>query len=215
METRTEEDKLVVSSFLRRRTEETFLPLFEAFYPRVRRIFLLRGLSISAADDLSQQVFLKVFRNAGELREEDRFWGWIYAIVHNELANYWRYQKSRIQETQLDEAMDEAGDCMLREPDMVPNLQVTEWLNKLEPFDRELLILRYDDGLSYKELATVLEMPIGTVKWRVSELRRKLSEIVYPPGSRAPDLPKADRCGAPAADEKNASLRAQETICDA
>lgn len=204
MEARTEEDRLVVASFIRKRTEEAFFPLFEAFYPRVRRLFLLRGLGISVAEDLCQQVFLKVFRNAGELREEDRFWGWIYAIAHNELANYWRYQKSRIQETQLDEVLEDISESLLIEPDAVPRLQLAELLDKLEAGDRDLLILRYDDGLSYKELATVLDIPIGTVKWRISELRRKLSEIIDISDSSA-------RLN----NEQSLLPGAQETTCDA
>ena len=86
------EDKPIIESFLRDRTEESFFPLFAAFYARVRRFFLLHGLSIQAAEDLSQEVFLKVYRKANELRNGDRFCGWMYAIARNVLISHWRKQ---------------------------------------------------------------------------------------------------------------------------
>jgi RNA polymerase sigma factor (sigma-70 family) len=58
-----------------------------------------------------------------------------------------------------------------------------EWLEGLEPGERDLVILRFVDGLSYKELAVALNTPVGTIKWRISEVRRKLASIINPSGS--------------------------------
>ena len=70
---RTLEDKRVVETFLKDRTEESFVPLFAAFCVRIQRFFLLHGLATHIAEDLSQEVFLKVYRKANELRDADRF----------------------------------------------------------------------------------------------------------------------------------------------
>lgn len=197
-------DKLVVAAFLRQPTEKTFYLLFEVFYPRILRFFRVHGLNGGVAEDLCQQVFLKVFRSAAELREEDRFRSWIYAISRNELANYWRYRRSRVQETDLDEVKEGMEDGLQVKPHVLSKLQLAEWIEKLEAFERDLLIFRYIDGLSYSELAGALQIPIGTVKWRISELRRKLAKIIG-----ATD-------GAERLDNGRRVLpRTRESICDA
>jgi RNA polymerase sigma factor (sigma-70 family) len=144
--TAVEGDKLVVAAFLRQPTERTFYLLFEVFYPRILRFFRVHGLNGGVAEDLCQQVFLKVFCSAAELREEDRFRSWIYAISRNELANYWRYRKVRIQETHLDEVKEGMEDNLLVKSEVLSKLQLAEWIEKLEAFDRDLLIFRYVDG---------------------------------------------------------------------
>jgi RNA polymerase sigma-70 factor (ECF subfamily) len=183
VEERTSEDRLVIESFLRKRSEETFFPVFKMFCERILRFFLLHGLDIQSAEDLSQEVFLKVYRKAGELRDPERFLGWMYAIARNELTSHWRQKKSRITEMQLNTVMAEMCDTLLVESDATLKLRLKEWLDQLEQSERDLLILRFVDGLSYKELADALKIPLGTVKWRIFELRRKLAPMIEPSNS--------------------------------
>jgi RNA polymerase sigma-70 factor (ECF subfamily) len=178
-EERTLEDKRVVETFLKARTEESFAPLFAAFYVRIRRFFLLHGLATHIAEDLSQEVFLKVYRKANELRDADRFCAWMYAIARNVLISHWRQQKTRIVETEL-EALDQGATGVFVSGTEIPKLRLMEWLEGLEPGERDLVILRFVDGLSYKELAVALNTPVGTIKWRISEVRRKLASIINP-----------------------------------
>jgi RNA polymerase sigma-70 factor, ECF subfamily len=181
-EERTLEDKRVVETFLKDRTEESFGPLFAAFCVRIRRFFLLHGLATYTAEDLSQEVFLKVYRKANELRDADRFCAWMYAIARNVLISHWRQQKTRIVETEL-EALDPEATGVFVSGTEIPKLRLMEWLEGLEPGERDLVILRFVDGLSYKELAGALNTPVGTIKWRISEVRRKLTLIMNPSGS--------------------------------
>ena len=179
---RTLEDKRVVETFLKDRTEESFVPLFAAYCVRIRRFFLLHGLATHIAEDLSQEVFLKVYRKANELRDADRFCAWMYAIARNVLISHWRQQKTRIVETEL-EALDPGATGVFVSATELPKLRLMEWLEGLEPGERDLVILRFVDGLSYKELAVALNTPVGTIKWRISEVRRKLASIINPSGS--------------------------------
>ena len=174
------EDKPIIESFLRDRTEESFFPLFAAFYARVRRFFLLQGLNIQAAEDLSQEVFLKVYRKANELRDADRFCGWMYAIARNVLISHWRRQKSRIAEVEFEPLTAGLDKNLTTETEAVPKLRLMELLEELEQPERELVILRFVEGLSYKELAVALNTPVGTIKWRISEVRRKLTFVIGP-----------------------------------
>jgi len=179
---RTLEDKRVVETFLKDRTEASFVPLFAAYCVRIRRFFVLHGLATHIAEDLSQEVFLKVYRKANELRDADRFCAWMYAIARNVLTSHWRQQKTRIVETEL-EALEPGVVGVVSETEGLSKLRLTEWLEGLETGERDLVILRFVDGLSYKELAVALNAPVGTIKWRISEVRRKLASIISPSGS--------------------------------
>jgi RNA polymerase sigma factor (sigma-70 family) len=182
-EERTSEDKRVVETFLKDRTEESFLPLFAAFCVRIRRFFVLHGLDTHVAEDLSQEVFVKVYRKANELRDADRFFPWMYAIARNVLISHWRQQKTRIVETELEPLAREETGVFVSETEGIPKLRLMEWLERLETEERDLVLLRFVDGLSYKELAVALNAPVGTIKWRISEVRRKLAFIIDPSGS--------------------------------
>src|SRR4030095_1161773 len=149
-EERTLEDKRVVETFLKDRTEESFAPLFAVFCVRIRRFFLLHGLATHIAEDLSQEVFLKVYRKANELRDADRFCAWMYAIARNVLISYWRQQKTRIVETELEPLGAGVAGVFVTETEGIPKLRLLEWLEGLETGERDLVILRFVDGLSYR-----------------------------------------------------------------
>lgn len=161
------EEKQVIESFLSDRTDEAFCALFEAFCVRLRRYFLLRGLDAATAEDLTQDVFVKVHQKVGELREPDRFHGWLFAIARNEMVSYWRREQPRLEITNLEDPV--------AEPDMMSAMRLMDMLRVLEPAERDLVVLRFVEGLSYEELAEALRLPLGTIKWRIFNVRKKLA----------------------------------------
>lgn len=172
------EEKQVFENFLRTGTEEAFCALFEAVCVRVRRYFLLRGLDAATADDLTQEVLVKVYRQAGELREADHFYGWLFAIARNEMISFWRRQHSRPDCVEWEPLSEEHAANLAVEPEVMPALRLTDWLNALEPAERDLIVLRFVEGLSYEELATALKLPLGTIKWRIFAARKKIARII-------------------------------------
>ena len=132
--------------------------------------------------DLSQEVFLKVFRTLRQFRGQSTLRTWIYRIVVNMASNrqrWWR-RRHRSQQVGLDDLPNDrialSDVRSWTQPDKV--LQQTEtqhrvWqaLNAL-PFDqRAVIVLREIDGLSYEEIATSLEVAVGTVKSRLARAR--------------------------------------------
>jgi len=172
------EEKQIIENFLATRTEEAFCALFEAVCLRLRRYFLLRGLDAATAEDLTQNVFVKVYRQAGELREADHFYGWLFAIVRHEMVSYWRREQTRVEEVGLESLGDWLEDGLMAEPEVMPALRLTDWLKALEPAERDLVVLRFVEGLSYEELAVALKLPLGTIKWRVFNVRKKLARVI-------------------------------------
>jgi RNA polymerase sigma-70 factor (ECF subfamily) len=134
--------------------------------------------------DLSQEVFLRVFRTLGSFRGQSALRTWIYRIVVNQARNrqrWWR-RRRRSEQVSLDEHLQQCGDLESK-TDVLPDrlLASKEAASKIWaaldhlPFDqRTALILREVDGLRYEEIAFSLGVAVGTVKSRLTRARQAL-----------------------------------------
>jgi RNA polymerase sigma-70 factor (ECF subfamily) len=134
--------------------------------------------------DLSQEVFLRVFRTLSSFRGQSSLRTWIYRIVINQARNrqrWWR-RRHRASQVSLDEHLQQFGD-MESKSDVLPDRLVASketasriW-QALEhlPFDqRTAIILREVDGLRYEEIAFSLGVAVGTIKSRLTRARQAL-----------------------------------------
>jgi RNA polymerase sigma-70 factor (ECF subfamily) len=130
-----------------------------------------------AAEELAQNALFTVYRRIGALRERDCFYGWLFKIVRNEMLQYLRQQRRRIGIAEFEPLTQEAG--QIRADDHSPLFShFEEWMAHLEEAEREIIMLRFIGGLSYEELAEALGLPLGTVKWRIFNAKRKLAKII-------------------------------------
>jgi len=137
--------------------------------------------------DLSQDVFLQVFRMLPRFRGQSTLKTWIYRIVVNQARNRQRWWRRRFRSAQvsLDQHVEQHGDLPAtstsNEPDRVLGrrelaARLTTALLAL-PFDqRSALVLREMDGLSYEEIAFSQGVAVGTVKSRLARARELLRE---------------------------------------
>jgi RNA polymerase sigma-70 factor (ECF subfamily) len=135
--------------------------------------------------DLSQEVFLRVFRTLASFRGQSALRTWIYRIVVNQARNRQRWWRRRhlSEQVSLDEHIRLFGDTMESKADVLPDRllasketasRIWEALDRL-PFDqRTALILREVDGLRYEEIAFSLGVAVGTVKSRLTRARQAL-----------------------------------------
>jgi len=136
------------------------------------------------AVDLSQEVFLRVFRTIHRFRGQSSLRTWIYRIAVNQARNkhrFWR-RRHRADQVSLDEHLATHGE-FVSEGDATPErvLAQKELATRLQtaldrlPFDqRTAIVLREIDGLSYDEIAFSLGLAIGTVKSRLTRARQAL-----------------------------------------
>jgi RNA polymerase sigma-70 factor (ECF subfamily) len=134
--------------------------------------------------DLSQEVFLRVFRTIHAFRGHSSLRTWIYRIVVNQARNrqrWWR-RRHRAQQVSLDQHIQDHGELaeiVDRGPDrLVGQKQLAERirvaLDRL-PFDQKTaIVLREIDGLSYEEIGFSLGIAVGTVKSRLARAREGL-----------------------------------------
>jgi RNA polymerase sigma-70 factor (ECF subfamily) len=140
--------------------------------------------------DLSQEVFLRVFRTLHQFRGHSALKTWIYRIVVTQASNRRRWWRRRYQAQQvaLDEHVAAHGDLpdgrVCSQPDQVAEQQqvasrVWAALDSL-PFDqRTILVLREIDGLSYDEIGYSLGVAVGTVKSRLARAREQLRSVLH------------------------------------
>ena len=146
----------------------------------------------AAAEDLSQEVFLRVYRTLGSYRAaQGAFSTWLTSVTRNLLVDHYRRTRRDRLTDSLDDAMPnlEMRPSAARTPDKVAQAaelseQLQRGLAQLSPELREAVILRDLHGLEYSEIRTVLEVPEGTVKSRINRGRIELARILGEMGVR-------------------------------
>ena len=136
--------------------------------------------------DVSQEVFLRVFRTLSRFRAQSALRTWIYRIVVNQVRNRQRWWRRRRQAdlVSLDEHLRRCGEIEARQEILPDRLLASKetaariWAAMEQlPFDqRTALVLREVDGLRYEEIAFTLDVAVGTVKSRLTRARQALRE---------------------------------------
>ncbi len=163
------------------REAPAFHQLFARLYPAVVYFFQRQGFGREESRDLAQDTFLRVYRGMSGFREEARIETWLFRIAKNIAFNARRYDmaaRRRHEEVSLEEAL-EQGDPVLPQtrrpglgsPDPLEELledertrTLRQAVEELPPKMRQVLLLRVDQSLKYREIAALLEVSIETVK---------------------------------------------------
>lgn len=167
-----------IEAFLETNSAEAFCLAYEAIYARVRRFFALRGLDEMTAEDLAQNVALKVYQRAGEVRDKALFYGWLFAVARNELCDFLRRRCPPVEMVEFEPLSAELSELLSEQPAVNEAGLLEEWLAPLTAAERELIVLRFVEELSYEELALALDVPVGTIKSRLFNAKKKLSQII-------------------------------------
>lgn len=139
--------------------------------------------------DITQEAFVKAYRNLQSFRMDSSFYTWLYRIAMNLAIDHTRKRK-RHATTGFDEAIaarDEDGDIAQVHHEDSPSKvlerkqlydQIMDAMEKLPEDQRQVILLRELEGLSYKEIADVMEIPEGTVMSRLFYARKKLQKML-------------------------------------
>ncbi|NLI60518.1 MAG: sigma-70 family RNA polymerase sigma factor [Clostridiales bacterium] len=139
----------------------------------------------SDAEDLAQEVFIKVYRNLKSFRKDSKFSTWIYRIAHNTCVD--NYRRKRFKLISLNKEEDQQEEMDIPSPNPLPEEQlvsqeqyklIKECIAELKPKYKSVIILRDIQSYSYKEIADILDIPIGTVKSNISRARALLREAL-------------------------------------
>jgi RNA polymerase sigma-70 factor (ECF subfamily) len=139
------------------------------------------------AEDLVQETCLRAIRAMESLRAESSAKSWLFTILRNIWFNQLRQRRTAPEIVELDLDGTGPNQAAANEKDphaiYVSNIeqeQVRAAIEQLSHESREIIILREYEGLSYQEIATVLDCPLGTVMSRLARARRKLRDLLFP-----------------------------------
>jgi RNA polymerase sigma-70 factor (ECF subfamily) len=182
-----------------------FADLAVPFMPALYSAALRMTRNPSDAEDLVQETYLRAYRGFGGFQEGTNLKAWLYKILSNTFINTYRARKRRPDEVDLDEGEDfflfrrlggleaaAAGRTPETEVlDAIPDQVVKEALESLPDQFRMAVLLADVEGFSYKEIADIMDVPIGTVMSRLHRGRKQLQQRLWEFGREHGLVPKA------------------------
>jgi RNA polymerase sigma-70 factor (ECF subfamily) len=146
----------------------------------------ISGFSNEEIEDILQDVFLKVYKNLNSFDDDFKFSSWIYGITHNETISAYRKKRSRPEKVDLE--IDEDGiekissnfDLEKEISFKLTSEEVSAVLEEMEEKYREVIVLKFFEGLDYREISDVIKKPMGTVASLMNrakqEFRKKFNQ---------------------------------------
>jgi len=173
-----DEDISLIQAFIEG-DQSTFSKLVAKHKDKVRNLVYLTLGDNNSIDDISQDVFVSIYKKLGDFRFESKFTTWLYRITVNKCRDYLRKKKVRSIFIPINESVHTHSSSMNTDSLDIPQL-VRKAINRLPEKLKTPLIFRDIDGLSYKEIAEKLECEVGTVKSRIFRARESLKIILEP-----------------------------------
>jgi len=160
-----------------------FRMLYDAYHGQLYNLTYYTLKDSQLAEDTLQSIFLKIYRGLPNYRFESSFKTWAFRIAVNEAKNQLRNKKSELPLTvitgttqEMNEAPGPHEEQLMQQREAI----VRRALMELPPKMRTVIVLKYVDGLSYDEIATVLDCSAGTVASRLNRALEKLEALLAP-----------------------------------
>lgn len=156
-------------------TDEAFFEdIYNDTFEGLKRFVQRKSNNPAMVDDILQEVYLEVFRHIKVLREHVNAVGWVYKTAHNKIKKLNEiYNRHSIRETTMEE-----WNCSVEEVGVMEIIQLDEYKSVLKEDEFELLMLKYRDGFSHKELAEITGVTEGSSKMKLSRIINKLKKNI-------------------------------------
>ncbi len=148
--------------------------VFRQFHTRLKRFILTKVSDEDTADDILQDVFLKVHANIEELKDSSKLESWVYQITRNAIIDYYRTKK---QSQPLPEELQD--DESTETPVQRLSLGIDKFINQLPDDYREAIMMSEIEGIKQAEVAKRLGISVSGAKSRIQRGRKKLKELLF------------------------------------
>lgn len=156
---------------------QAFQELVDRYYPALYRFGLSLSGNADAAADLVQQAFYLWAEKGHQLRDPSKAKSWLFTTLYREYLSTYR-RNAKFPQVELESAAAELPAIPSEVLDELDGATVVASLNRLEEVFRAPLTLFYLEELSYREIADVLHVPIGTVMSRLSRGKEQLRKLL-------------------------------------
>jgi RNA polymerase sigma-70 factor (ECF subfamily) len=158
-----------------------FEELFKLHHRRVYAVCLRMTGNAAEAEDLSQEVFVQVFRKLDTFRGESAFTTWLHRLTVNHVLMHFRRNRSRKEQLtengELPEQVIKARNVITSFP-ILDRLALAEAIVKLAPGYRAVFVLHDVEGLQHLEIANILGCSVGTSKSQLHKARMKMRRLL-------------------------------------
>ena len=165
------------------KNQDAFKVLMIKYQPRIYSALLGYVKSKEDAEDLTQQVFIRVWNKIDSFRGDSAFFTWVYRIAINLAKNYVAsssYKKQRmntsIEDGEIEIRSYEGSELSLIHDESMKDIR--NFINTLPESLKTAFTLREHDGLSYEEISKITETPIGTVRSRIFRAREAVVDFI-------------------------------------
>ena len=133
------------------------------------------------AEDLTQEVFIQLFRKIGSFRGESAFTTWLHRLTVNHVLMHFRKRGVRLEKTTEEGEIGEIQDFLqagAERPRFVDRIALDKAISELPPGYRTVFVLHDVEGFEHEEVANMLGVSVGTSKSQLHKARMRLRELL-------------------------------------
>jgi len=177
-----EQEEILSDRLLIQKAKDGDVQAFESLFYRYQTKVLNLAFRIvgdqDCAKDVTQETFIRIYHSLKQFKNEKKFFSWLYRITINVCYDFLR-KENRFRHSSIDEQV--ANSTIMSEQkneksELVE--KIYEMINLLSTQQKTTFILRETEGLKCKEIAKVMECPVGTVRSHLFHARKKLKELM-------------------------------------
>ncbi len=169
-------DEQLVALFIETQKNLYFEQLYDRYSDKVYRKCLSFVKDDAKAEDFTHDIFLKLVLNLGSYKETAKFSTWLYSITYNYCIDQTRVSK-KYSEVGLDENFDVPDDDDDSEIAELEAQQLNKAMKLILPEEKSILMMKYQDDLSIKEISDSLDISESAVKMRLLRAKEKLRKV--------------------------------------
>lgn len=182
MEESVLDDQEIVRKIVYEGDKELMEKLYNRYATKIyhKCISLTKDTNISK--DLTHDILVKVFLNLSKYKGTASFSLWVHSITYNYCMDYFRKKKklpiTNVEEEAFNNISDDTEELELKKLKEFKLEQLEQLFEHLRPEEKVILLMRYQDGLSIKNISTTLNLKEGAVKMRLKRSRERLAKLV-------------------------------------
>ncbi len=172
-------DNELIQVYLKTQSSVYFSLLYKRYSGKVysKCISLLKDETL--AQDATQDIFTKIFLNLAKFSERSKFSTWVYSITYNYCIDFLRRKKKEKnlfsdEIERVPDVVEEVPDTYLLEMEVA---RLKKVLNTIPPGDRAILLMKYSDEMSIKEIAGVLDKSESAIKMKIKRAKHKAQKV--------------------------------------
>jgi len=175
-----QEEQLIVQK-AQQGEREAFGVLYDRYLPKIYRFVLIKVSKRDDAEDITHQVFLNAWQNIRSYRHRGfPFSSWLYRIARNMVIDFYRTRRSHADIESVPEEFLVHNSGSLEFMDTKIELElVAKSIRKLKDDEQNILLLKFVDELSSKEIANIIEKSEGAVRVMQHRALKQLRSIIY------------------------------------